>query len=213
MPADPDRRVRLLHREGFAADIGIAVEATVEAGGRLRPELLEDRDPLVGHRAARLEGGAVQRLEFLLQPAGADAQRHAAAGQDIQRGDHFRGQHRIAVWQNQYGSDQPQPLRRTGHHAKNREGLQRIADARVLAVHCVGVSRPALDREDDVVGDHRRVQAQPLALARQRENAVARGGRAASGEIEAIAHPGGAFYSRRKAFMSGVVQKSEQTGT
>jgi class 3 adenylate cyclase len=28
MPADPDWRVRLLHREGFAADIGVSVEPT-----------------------------------------------------------------------------------------------------------------------------------------------------------------------------------------
>ena len=48
----------------------------------------------------------------------------------------------------------------------------------------------ALDREDDVVRDHRRVQAQPLAFARQGENAVARRGRAAGREIKAVAHPG-----------------------
>jgi len=35
MPADPDRRVGLLHREGFAADIGVLVEAAIEARGRL----------------------------------------------------------------------------------------------------------------------------------------------------------------------------------
>jgi hypothetical protein len=73
MPADPDRRVGLLHREGFAADIGVSVEAAIEAGGRLGPELLEYCDPLVDHRAARIEGGAVQRFEFFLQPADADA--------------------------------------------------------------------------------------------------------------------------------------------
>src|SRR6202040_4308058 len=74
MPADPDRRVGLLHREGFAADIGVLVEAAIEARGRLGPELLEYGNPLIGHRAARIEGWAVQRLEFFLQPAGADAQ-------------------------------------------------------------------------------------------------------------------------------------------
>src|ERR1700731_867142 len=70
MPADPDRRVGLLHREGFAADIGVLVEAAIEARGRLGPELLEYGNPLIGHRAARIEGWAVQRLEFLLQPSG-----------------------------------------------------------------------------------------------------------------------------------------------
>src|SRR5580693_7669969 len=72
MPTDPDRRVRLLHREWFAADIRILVKTTIEAGGRLGPELLEDRDPFISHRTARLEAGAVQRLELFPQPAGAD---------------------------------------------------------------------------------------------------------------------------------------------
>ena len=40
MPANPDWRVRLLRREGFAADVGVSVEAAIEAGGRLGPELL-----------------------------------------------------------------------------------------------------------------------------------------------------------------------------
>src|ERR1700719_2721920 len=73
MPADPDRRVGVLHGEGFAGDIGVLVEAAIEARGRLGPELLEYGNPLIGHRAARIEGWAVQRLEFFLQPAGADA--------------------------------------------------------------------------------------------------------------------------------------------
>src|SRR5580704_15323324 len=72
MPTDPDRRVRLLHRERFAADIGVLVETTIETGGGLGPELLEDPDPFISHRPARLEAGAVQRLELFPQPAGAD---------------------------------------------------------------------------------------------------------------------------------------------
>jgi hypothetical protein len=122
----------------------------------------------------------------------ADAKVEPAAGQDIQRGRHLRGQHRIAVWQYQHGGDEPQPLGCTSYHAEDREGLQRIADARVLAIHRVGVGGPALDRKDDVVRDHRRVQAQPLAFACQGENALARRGRAACREIEAVAHPDGA---------------------
>ena len=60
----------------------------------------------------------------------------------------------------------------------------------MLAVQRVRVGGPALDREDDVVGDHRRMQAQPLAFARQGENAVARRRRAAGRKIEAVAHRG-----------------------
>src|SRR5262249_41916128 len=48
MPPDPDGWVRVLHREGFTADIGVAIEPTLEAGGRLRPELLENPDPFIG---------------------------------------------------------------------------------------------------------------------------------------------------------------------
>ena len=53
MPADPYRRVRLLHREGLAPDIRVSIEPAIKAGGRLRPELLEDRDPFVGHGTTR----------------------------------------------------------------------------------------------------------------------------------------------------------------
>jgi hypothetical protein len=37
----------------------------MKAGGRLGPALLEGRDPLIGHRAARLKDRAVQRFEFV----------------------------------------------------------------------------------------------------------------------------------------------------
>src|SRR6202040_75075 len=53
----------------LGSEIGSAVEAAIEARGRLGPELLEYGNPLIGHRAARIEGWAVQRLEFFLQPA------------------------------------------------------------------------------------------------------------------------------------------------
>ena len=120
--------------KGSAADVGIAVELAGEAGGRAGPELLEDRDPFVGHRAAPVEIGAVQRLELLLQPADADAQRDPSAGQDIQRRHHLRRQHRVAIGQHQHGGDEAQPLRRAGHHAQDGEGLQRVAAAGMLAV-------------------------------------------------------------------------------
>src|SRR5262245_56084922 len=64
MAADPDRRMGLLQRERFGADVGVAVELSLEARRRGGPELLEDREPLVGHRAAPVEVGAVQRLEI-----------------------------------------------------------------------------------------------------------------------------------------------------
>jgi hypothetical protein len=60
--------------------------------------------------------------------------------------------------------------------------------ARVLAVQSVWIGGLALDRQDDVVGDHRGVQAQPLAFARQGENTIARRGRTAGRDIKAVAH-------------------------
>src|SRR6185437_878599 len=82
--ADPDRRMRLLQRKGFGAYVVVAVEPAREAGGRLRPELLEDREPFVGDGAAPVEIGRVERLEFLLEPAGADAQRYPSARQHVE---------------------------------------------------------------------------------------------------------------------------------
>ena len=64
MPTDPDWRVRLLHGKRFAANIGVSIEPAIEAGGRPGPELLEDRDPFVGHGAALIEGRTVECLKF-----------------------------------------------------------------------------------------------------------------------------------------------------
>ncbi len=61
----------------------------------------------------------------------------------------------------------------------------------MLAVERVGVGRFAFDREDDVVGDHGGVQAEPLAFARQPQDVRARGGGTAGGKIEAVAHGNG----------------------
>jgi hypothetical protein len=44
------RRMSASRGEGFAADIGVLVEAAIEARGRLGPELLEYGNPLIGHR-------------------------------------------------------------------------------------------------------------------------------------------------------------------
>src|SRR5262245_19026556 len=56
--ADPDRRVRLLHRLGREADVGEAVELAVEAWVIRGPQLLEDAEHLVGAAAAVAEGDA-----------------------------------------------------------------------------------------------------------------------------------------------------------
>ena len=186
--ADPYRGMGLLQRERFGADVGIAVELAGEAGGRAGPELLEDRDPFVGHRAAPVENGAVQGLELLLQPADADPERDPSAGQNIQRRHHLRRQHRVAIGQHQDGGDEAQPLRRAGHHAQDGEGFQRVAAAGMLVVQGVRIGGLAFHREDDVVRDHGGVKPQALAFTGQREDACACGGGAARGEVEAVAH-------------------------
>src|ERR1700733_1367224 len=188
MTANPDGWMRLLQREGLRADIGITVVGASKAGGRLGPELLEYRNPLIGHGAAFVEVGTAQRLEFLFQPADAHAQRDTPARQHIKRCDDFRGQNRVAVGQDQHRRNQAQPFRRTRHHAENGEGLQRVPATGMSAVKRVGIDRLAFDRKDNVVRDHRRVKAKPLAFACQSEHAVSRGGGTARREVEAIAH-------------------------
>ena len=174
--------------KGSAADVGIVVELAGEAGGRAGPELLEDRDPFVGHGAAPVEIGAVQRLEFLLQPADADAQRDPSAGQDIERRHHLRRQHRVAIGQHQHRGDEAQPLRRAGHHAQDGEGFQRVAAAGMLAVQrcrdrrtCFPPGRRRGPRSSRSAAPAARLRAP----ARGRR---ARGGGAAGGEVEAVAH-------------------------
>src|SRR5260221_8120239 len=64
----------------------------------------------------------------------------------------------------------------------------------MLAVQGVGIGGLAFHREDDVVGDHGGVQPQALAFTRQSEDARARGGGAAGGDVETVAHRVGSVF-------------------
>src|SRR5690349_12911479 len=89
--ADPDRRMRPLHRLGQAAQRLEAVEVTAEAGGVLRPQRLEDLQVLVADRAATIEVRRAERLELLAQPAHADTDRQTAAREHVERRQHLGG--------------------------------------------------------------------------------------------------------------------------
>src|SRR4029453_1953223 len=73
--ADPDGRMRLLHRRGQAPDGLEAIEFARERRGAFGPEPLHDADVLVAHAAPTIEVGRAERLEFLAQPTHPDAHR------------------------------------------------------------------------------------------------------------------------------------------
>ena len=58
---------------------------------------LEGGDVFVGHLAALVEGRRAERLELLLHPARADAERHPAARQHVDGGELLGRQHRRPV--------------------------------------------------------------------------------------------------------------------
>ena len=172
MAADPDRGVRLLHRQRLAAHGAEAVVLALvldRAGG---PELLENAHPFIGDRAAAGEWGGVQSLELLRHPADADAERDAALRQDVDGGDRFRGQHRVPVRQDQHRCDQPQRAGAPRHEGDQAQRFHRVAVAGVPARGVVGIRRLHVGRDDDVVGDGRRGEAQSLPMLHHPCNAI-----------------------------------------
>ena len=109
--ADPDRRVRLLHRLGREADLAHVVELALEARIVLGPERLEDREHLVGLPAARVERRA-QQLQLFLPPAHAHADDQAPLGQRVDRGEHLGHDDRMAMAEHEHGGAQA----RAGRH-------------------------------------------------------------------------------------------------
>ena len=102
VPADEHRD--LVRRRRQAEDV--RRQRVVAAGVRARAcrssTSRSDRDPLLEARAARVERH-VERVELLLEPAGADARVEPAAARDVDRGDLLRGHDRLAQRQHEDG--------------------------------------------------------------------------------------------------------------
>ena len=81
------------HVSGAAACIEAYVLA-MQAAKSVKPEAVRDAvhvEVLVGHRAALGERRCAERLDLLLEPAGADAEHQPAVRQHVDRGQHLGG--------------------------------------------------------------------------------------------------------------------------
>ena len=96
--ADPDRRVRLLHRRRQHAVSGCVVAGAIALDALARPGALDREQRIVAHRVAALEVGA-EGAELALQVAGGDAQDHPSARHHVQARGRFRHQEWIPIGQ------------------------------------------------------------------------------------------------------------------
>src|SRR2546428_5729 len=96
VPADPDRRMRLLDRLGGEADVVESIELAREAWVVGRPQLLEDAEDLVGLPPASVER-RVEDRELLLPPSDAHTADEPPVGQRVDRRQHLRHHDRVAV--------------------------------------------------------------------------------------------------------------------
>ena len=166
LAADPDRRVRLLHRLGLEQHIGEFDVFAVEARIVLGPQLAAGHQILVGDRTALGEGRHAQRLELLLHPAGADAEGQPAVRQHVDRRQHLGQQHRRAVRDDGDRGDQPQPRGLAGDKRDRGQLLVPVAAraAGKLAGVAVGIAGLDVARDHDMVADRGVVVAHRLAL-------------------------------------------------
>ena len=88
--------MRFLHRFGGEFQVGEMPAAAVIVGIGVGPQLLHDRDTLVGERAALPKGDA-QRRKLLGHRPDAHSQRHPATGHVVQGGSVLGELDRIMV--------------------------------------------------------------------------------------------------------------------
>jgi hypothetical protein len=192
LAADPDRRVRLLHRLRLEADIAEADMLAREFGCRLRPERLAGHDVFVGHPTAGGEIRQLQRLELLLQPAGADAEGQAPFRQHIDGRDHLRQQHRWPVRHHRYRGDQPQRPGLggdEGHLGQLLVPLPAGGGGEFAGVR-IGVFGVDVLRDDHMVADGGVVEAHGLAFLDKAGKGAWKRHRAAGWRAEADLHGG-----------------------
>ena len=128
--ADQDRRMRPLQGSRGGEDgierVGLAAIGDLATGA----DRLEDLEVFVRDPAALLEVVAVEDVELFFQPADAGAQHDAAAREVIERHQHARQQHGVAIGHDQRGRADAHALGRADEHAHGGDGLhERIGEA------------------------------------------------------------------------------------
>ena len=161
--------MRLLHRMREGRDVGEIGIVAGEARRVLGPDRLEDAEIFVRDPAPLVEGRQAHRLELLAHPAHAAADRDAPAAQQVGRRELLGRQHRVAVRQYHDGGDEPRLFRDAAEEGEQRDHLQRLARpaAGEVARLRIGVFRPDVARDDDVIRDRERRITEPLAGLRE----------------------------------------------
>ena len=184
VPANPDGRVRPLHRLGQKTHAADVVMRPVEFGVVGSPQLLENADIFVGDLAPLRVGVQPHSLELLLHPAHAGPQDEAPAGKNVQRRQYFGGEDGIAVGQYQHMGAQPHAGSAGGQKVERRQRFKVgvFLLERRYAVGGVGIERIHLVGNDDVVADPNVVKRVLLGAQGQAPQVVGRGHRAPAGQ-------------------------------
>ncbi len=124
----------------------------VARSGCSGPAVARDLDPF-GQACAPPRERGIERLEFPLEPAGAEPEFEPAPAGNVDRGALLGKHHRVPHWQHQDGSPEP--------HTLGRGRCERERDQRLDVGHVAGPGRAAVGgervgrvhrpREDDVV--------------------------------------------------------------
>src|SRR3989442_2545113 len=188
VPADPDRRMRLLDRLGGEADVVESIELAREAWVVGRPQLLEDAEDLVGLPPASVER-RVEDRELLLPPSDAHTADEPPVGQRVDRRQHLRHHDRVAVAEDEDRRADAWPR---GRDRGGRKDCDRLEVGRVgrEGEASAGVPAGGRSREDHVVAHPERSDLAVLRLSAEGEQRLARRDGALRRQVATDVHSG-----------------------
>src|SRR5881628_2958057 len=201
VPADPDRRMRLLDRLGGEADVVESIELTCEAWVVGRPQLLEDAEDLVGLPPASVER-RVEDRELLLPPSDAHTADEPPVGQRVDRRQHLRHHDRVAVAEDE---DRRADACPRGRDRSGRKDCDRLEVGRVgrEGKASAGVPAGGRSREDHVVAHPERSDLAVLRLSAEGEQRLARRDGALRRQMATDVHSGLGVPATRVASVHG----------
>ena len=148
--ANPNGRVRFLHRLGQEPNAADFVVLAVKLWLLGRPKLFENLDVLVGNLAALGVGIEPHRLELFLHPAHAGTEDEPAAAQHVQRRQDLGSEHRVAVREDKHVGAQFDPSRAAGQEIQRGQRFE-VGIVSLERSHAIGGVRV---EGVDLVGNH-----------------------------------------------------------
>ena len=184
LAADPDRRVRLLHRLGQKADVAETTWRPAKRGSSSVHSSLKACSHSSVTRPRSSNGGApTASNSSFIQPAPTPSD-HAPAREHVDRGRDLGGVHRAAIGDHRDRGDQARLAADRRQIGEQGELLEALARSRAGpgAGGGVRVARADAARHHHVVGDREMGKAELLGAAHERRDRVRRGERAAGWE-------------------------------